>query len=162
MAKNADALAFLETYAALKRSLEALSGEMYGSAGLSGPQAKLLRHIAANPGISQAELARAACADAAFTGRALQPLLDEGWVERHRSSQDRREYVLSLCPRGRPVLKRAEEVRGRLAAHLVSLLDAEDLAAFQQLAEKLTGEPQPPAPVSPDKPARVKRSSRRG
>ena len=140
VAKISDALAFLESYGALKRRLDALCTEVYGEAELSPAQARFIRHVAANPGISQADLARATCADAALTGRVLQPLLDRGWIERARSKQDRREYVLSLGARGKPLLKRVDKARAKLGARVVEKLDAADLEAFDRIVEKLARE----------------------
>jgi DNA-binding MarR family transcriptional regulator len=144
-----DPLVFLESYASLKRCLDAVCTETYAASEFSALEAKILRYVAENPGTSQADLARATSTDAALTGRALQPLLDKGWIERRRSDEDRREYVLSLATPGRSPLKRAHQVRGKLAARLVEHLDERDLQDFDRIVEKLRTVQQTPLPVKP-------------
>jgi DNA-binding MarR family transcriptional regulator len=150
VAKKRDPLSFLDSYGALKRCLDALCTEAYAANELSPAEGKILRYVAENPGTSQADLARATCADAALTGRALQPLLDRGWIERQRSDQDKREYVLSLVAPGRPALKRVGIVRAKLAQHVAARLTQRDLQDFDRIVEKLSAVAEtPPLPKKP-------------
>lgn len=165
MARRRDPLLFLESYVALKRRLDAVCAETYGASEFSAVQAKILRHVANQPGISQAELARATATDPALVGRALQPMLDLGWIERRRSDEDRREYVLSLTPAGRGPHKRACDVRASLAAKLVAYLDERDLEDFDRIVGKLAPGEIPASvvkaetkPSAPADPARTRRT----
>jgi DNA-binding MarR family transcriptional regulator len=134
-----DPTEFIDNLGALRRCMSALAAQAYAGAGLGlgSTQAKLLRHVGAHGPISQAELARATGSDPALTGRALQTLIERGWVRRQRSDQDRREYVLEVGAEGRRALARVEKLRSDLAARVVAVLDARDLEAFDRLASKI-------------------------
>jgi DNA-binding MarR family transcriptional regulator len=128
---------FLDTYRSLKRYLTTLVGQTYAELGLGTTQVRLLEHVAANGGVSQAELSRATESDPALTGRALQTLIDRKWVLRTRSPDDRRAYVLQIGAAGRRVLDRVEELRIRLRAKVVTSLDERDLADFKRIVSRI-------------------------
>jgi len=128
---------FFDTYRSLKRYLTTLVGQAYAELGLGTTQVRLLEHIAANAGVSQAELSRATESDPALTGRALQTLVDRKWVLRTHSPDDRRAYVLQIGAGGRRVLDRVEKLRIRLGAKVVTLLDERDLADFERIVARI-------------------------
>lgn len=129
--------AFLDQYAALKKRITALVSQAYARAEVGAMQARLVRHIGRTSPISQAELARATSSDPPLTGRAVQALVERGYVRRARSAEDRREYVLSLTPAGRRLFDRVTELRAELARQLVAALDERDLADFERITGKL-------------------------
>ena len=150
-------LPFLETFGQVRRGLMALIDATYGSLGLGATQAKLLRRIGENSQVSQADLARATRTDPALTGRALQTLVDRGWVQRRRSREDRRAFSLELTPTGEALLRKVLTAREELGDRVRACLTAEDLAAFNRLAGKLLEAfpEQPRAEARPvDKPKR--------
>jgi DNA-binding MarR family transcriptional regulator len=128
---------FLETFAHLRRCLYGVVDATYGALGLGATQAKLLRRIGENRNLSQADLARATGTDPALTGRALQTLLDRGWVQRRRSRADRRAFSLELTPSGEALLREVLEAREEVAHRVRSCLNEEDLTAFDRIARKL-------------------------
>ena len=128
---------FLDTLSALASCLRSVAARRYSTIQLGATQAKFLRAIGRERGISQADLARATETDPTLTGRALAPLVDRGWVRRKRSEADRREYVLELTALGRRACKQVEAVRSRIAAHAVGALDARDIDDFDRIAKKL-------------------------
>src|SRR5882757_10135371 len=128
---------FIETFGALWRCLMSLSTQTYAAERLWSTQARFLRYIGQHRGISQAELARATDTAPTLTGRLLQTLLQRGLVERTRSQEDRREYVLVLGASGQRTRRRVEEARGRFAARVVAVLDRRDLDDFDRVANKL-------------------------
>jgi DNA-binding MarR family transcriptional regulator len=161
-----DPTEFIDKLGALRRCMSALAAQAYAGAGLGlgSTQAKLMRHIGAHGPISQAELARATGSDPALTGRALQTLIERGWVRRQRSDQDRREYVLELGAEGRRARARVEKLRSDLAARVVGVLDARDLEAFDRVAGKILATFEPAAAadaVTPEAAPRSLRSRRR-
>lgn len=130
-------MTFLETFAQLRRGLYGFAEGAYGALGLGATQAKLLRRIGENRNLSQADLARATGTDPALTGRALQTLLDRGWVKRRRSRDDQRAFSLELTESGEALLKDVLEAREEVALRVRSVLNDEDLAAFDRIAKKL-------------------------
>ena len=146
--RRRDPIEFFELFGALKRSIHSLAVEAYAAAEIGGTQARFVRYIGGHTRISQAELARATDTDQALTGRALQTLLDRGWVRRERSTEDRREYILELSPAGRRALTRIEQIRAGLAERATAPLDERDLEDFERIARKLLGTYEPPADES--------------
>lgn len=128
---------FLERFSDLSRCLRALAGRTYATFEVGSTQAKFLRHIGANRRLSQADLARATATDPTLTGRALETLIDRGWVRRSNSAQDRRQYVLELTASGQRTRKKVEEARRRIAVQMTEVLDPRDLDDFDRIARKL-------------------------
>jgi len=127
----------MDRFSAVARCLRSAAAQTYGTFEVGSTQAKFLRQIARTSGISQAELARATATDPTLTGRALETLIERGWVRRKRSQQDRRQYVLELSAAGQRTRARVEKARSGIAQRAVAALDARDLAAFDRIAEKL-------------------------
>ncbi len=130
---------FVETFAALARSLRMVVGQEYAGLDLGATQAKFLRHIGRHSAISQADLARATQTDPALTGRVLEALVDRGWVRRTRSKKDRRQYVLELSLPGQRMCRRVEAARRSAAERVVAVLEDRDLDAFERIVGKLVG-----------------------
>lgn len=128
---------FFDTFGAVRRCVSALGHEAYAELEIGTTQAKFLRVIGERGKISQAELARATTTDPALTGRILATLIERGWVDRERSDEDRREYVLELAAAGRRVRDKVEKLRAALAARIVAKLDDRDLDDFARIANKI-------------------------
>jgi DNA-binding MarR family transcriptional regulator len=136
--------AFYERLTALLRSLREVRAQAYATLDLGSAQAKLLRHIGQQSRISQADLARATDTAPTLTGRALEPLVERGWVRRKRSEEDRRQYVLELSAAGQRVRDRVETVREGIIEQMATVLDDRDFADFDRIATKILavfGEP---------------------
>jgi DNA-binding MarR family transcriptional regulator len=135
--KGRHPIEFIETFGSLWRCLMSLCTQTYAVEKLSSTQARFLRYIGQHGGVSQAELARATDTDPTLTGRALQTLLDRGWVRRKRSEEDRRKYILKLGATGQRARARAEAARARFAARVAAVLDERDLEDFDRIARTL-------------------------
>src|SRR5580704_20276 len=79
---------FLERFGTLSRCLRSAAAQSYATLDVGATQAKFLRHIGRHSRISQADLSRATATDPALTGRALETLIERGWVRRERSEED--------------------------------------------------------------------------
>lgn len=128
---------FLERFSDLSRCIRALAGRTYATFEVGSTQAKFLRHIGGNSRISQADLARATATDPTLTGRALETLIERGWVRRSNSEEDRRQYVLELTAAGQRTRKKVEEARRRIAVQMTDILDDRDIEDFERVARKL-------------------------
>jgi DNA-binding MarR family transcriptional regulator len=134
-----DPAEFLERFGTLSRSLRGAMAQAYAALDVGSTQAKFLRHVGRHSGMSQADLARATATDPALTGRALETLIERGWVRRKRSEEDRRQYVLELSAAGERARKRVEEARERIASQVMSVLDERDLEHFDAIVSKIVG-----------------------
>ncbi|HUB09729.1 MAG TPA: MarR family transcriptional regulator [Myxococcales bacterium] len=132
-----DPAEFYERLGAVTRCLRAAAAQAYAAFDLGTAQAKLLRHIGRSSRLSQADLARATRTAPTLTGRALEPLIEKGWVRRKRSEADRREYLLELSAAGRRLCARVEAARGAIIAQVGEALDERDRADFERIAGKI-------------------------
>lgn len=137
MAKRRAPTDFFETFGAVRRCVHGIAQEVYAEHEIGSTQAKFLRVIGERGQVSQAELARATQTDPTLTGRALGTLVDRGWVNRSRSDEDRREYILELSASGRRMRDKVEGLRSELAARIVGVLDERDLDDFDRVARKI-------------------------
>ena len=144
LVSSRDSHAFYERLTALLRSLRAVREQAYATFEVGTAQAKLLRHIGRESRISQADLARATDTAPTLTGRALEPLVERGWVRRKRSEEDRRQYVLELSAAGQRVRERVEAAREGIIEQMAAVLDERDFEDFDRIATKILsvfGEP---------------------
>ena len=95
-----DSHEFFERLTAVMRRLRSVAAQAYAAFEVGSAQAKFLRHIGLHSRLSQADLARATETAPTLTGRALETLVERGWVRRKRSEEDRREYILELTAAG--------------------------------------------------------------
>ncbi len=128
---------FLESFSALSRCVRSAAAQAYATFEVGSTQAKFLRHIGRHARISQADLARATVTDPALTGRALETLVERGWVKRTRSEEDRRQYVLELSAAGERARKRVDEGREQIGEKIATALDDRDLEDFERIAKKV-------------------------
>lgn len=154
--------AALSNLGALKRCLRSAVADAYGELGIGEAQLKILRCVAASPGITQAELARSTETDPALTGRALRGLIASRVLRRKPSKEDGRAYVLELGPQGAALLERANAANKRLVERVSAPLDARDLADFDRIAKKLVATlDAPPAVTAPKRGSAPKRAKKR-
>jgi len=128
---------FIESFGALSRCLRSLAAEAYAKFEVGSVQAKFLRHIGKNSLISQADLARATVTAPTLTGRALETLVERGWVRRKRSLEDRRQYLLELTAAGQRTRERVEEARMGVVEKVATVLDDKDLEDFDRISKKI-------------------------
>jgi DNA-binding MarR family transcriptional regulator len=93
-------------------------------------QYSVLVVIAANPGISQSDLADTLGIERARLVRLLDKLEKRGLTQRLDSRTDRRSHALRLTRAGQKVLKRAKMLAGLHEARLVEKLGAEQRRAM--------------------------------
>jgi DNA-binding MarR family transcriptional regulator len=132
-----DPHAFYDRLGAVMRALRSAAAQAYAPLDLGTAQAKFLRYIGEEQGISQAELARATVTAPTLTGRALEPLIERGWVKRTRSEEDRREYVLELTAAGKRARDRVLAARETIIAQVARALDDRDVRDFERIAAKI-------------------------
>ncbi len=119
------------------RSLRTAADQAYATVGVGSAQAKFLRHIGRESHISQADLARATQTAPTLTGRALESLVERGWVRRKRSEEDRRQYVLELTAAGQRARARVEGVRQGVLRRITDALDQKDIDDFDRVSKKI-------------------------
>jgi len=128
---------FYELFGQVTHALRGVAAEAYAQFDVGSAQAKFLRHIGKNSRISQADLARATLTAPTLTGRALETLIERGWVRRKRSEEDRREYLLELTAAGQRMRERVEKAREGIIDRIDQALDERDVEQFERIAKKI-------------------------
>jgi DNA-binding MarR family transcriptional regulator len=82
-------------------------------------------------------VARATDTAPTLTGRAVEPLVQRGWVRRKRSEEDRRQYVLELTASGERARAQVERAREAIIDRLATVLDGRDLDDFERISQKI-------------------------
>jgi DNA-binding MarR family transcriptional regulator len=132
-----DSHELFERFGAVARCLRSAAAQAYATFEVGSAQAKFLRHIGQNSRISQADLARATSTAPTLTGRALESLVERGWVRRRRSEEDRREYVLELTASGQRARERVEQARETIIERMATVVDERDVEDFDRIAGKI-------------------------
>ena len=135
--------------------MRGVAAQAYAALEVGSTQAKFLRYIGGGGPLSQADLARATATDPTLAGRALETLIERGWVRRKRSEADRRQYLLELSAAGQRVRARVEAERARIAARMAAVLDDRDRADFDRIAAKLHAAFEPVAAPDAPRPGRA-------
>lgn len=130
-----EAREFFDAFAAVMKLVRGQAASRYAELGLGTTQAKFLRRL--ERGISQAELARATDTAPALLGRAIEPLIERGWIKRTRSEVDRRQYDLELTAAGKRMREKVEAIRNGLIDDLGRALDDRDRADFARISKKM-------------------------
>lgn len=95
--------------------------------------------VAAQPGLTQQDLAAAAEIDASTLVATLDGLEQRGLAERRVLSEDRRKRAIHLTPEGERALARGRALARRLGDELFGPLTAEERRRFDLLLRKLAG-----------------------
>ena len=105
--------------------------------GLPTGSLTVLALIAANPGSSQAALARRAGLNNSALVGIVDKLEQRGLVERGRAANDRRRYQLTVTPAGRQMMETLFAVVTKEEASIRAALGARDLAALLALLDRV-------------------------
>jgi len=100
---------------------------------ISPAQYSVLLIIAANPGLSQAELARTLAIQRARLVRMLHRLDKRGLTRRLQSSDDGRTHALRLTPKGQETLRRAEALVEQHEARLIDKIGIEPYKTMKHI-----------------------------
>ncbi len=100
---------------------------------ISPAQYSVLLIIAANPGLSQSELARTLAIQRARLVRMLHRLDKRGLSRRLQSSSDGRTHALRLTPKGQETLRRAEALAAQHETRLIDKIGGEPYETMKKI-----------------------------
>lgn len=96
-----------------------------------------LELIAANPGISQAQVSQAIGLDRSAMVMVMDELEKRFWAKRQRCAQDRRRHRLSITPAGAKVLDSLFRCMEEAEARALAALDDRDLATVCRALDRI-------------------------
>ena len=99
----------------------------------------ILMLVAANPQVNQRRLGEALDISAPNMAVTLDRLVERGWVERVRSTADRRAMHIHLTPAGVDLVARAEKIAATMENPALRALSAAERALLIELLMKVAG-----------------------
>jgi DNA-binding MarR family transcriptional regulator len=117
----------------------AIAAAYFANFGLSIPEWRVMAILAANPGLSAAEVTARTAMDKVAVSRAVAALLAAGRLRRTTVPADRRRTHLALTPAGTGVYARVVPLALEYERRLVAPLSRRDRAAFDRILRELLG-----------------------
>jgi DNA-binding MarR family transcriptional regulator len=104
---------------------------------LKAVEFSILALVASNPGVNQKRIAQALDISAPNMAITLDRLVERGWVERVRSTRDRRAQQIHMTAKGRELEKRAGEIAIAMEDEPLCMLSAAERALLIELLLKV-------------------------
>lgn len=117
----------------------AIAAAYFAHFGLSIPEWRVMAVLAANPGLSAAEVTARTAMDKVAVSRAVAALLAAGRLRRTTAKADRRRTHLELTPAGAKVYAQVVPMALEYERHLIAPLSARDRATLDRLLRILLG-----------------------
>jgi DNA-binding MarR family transcriptional regulator len=117
----------------------AIAMAYFDNFGLSIPEWRVMAVLAANPGLSAAEVTARTAMDKVAVSRAVATLLAAGRLRRTMVKSDRRRTHLELTPAGKRVYAQVVPMALNYERHLIAPLSARDRATLDRLLRVLLG-----------------------
>ena len=97
----------------------------------------ILMLVAQNPQVNQKQLGQALDISAPNMAVTLDRMVERGWVERVRSTKDRRAQHIHLTPAGEQLVKRADKIAATMEASSLAVLSTAERALLIELLHKV-------------------------
>lgn len=138
-------LLHLVGYAASRASIELKKtfAEHLGPLELKVVEFSILVLVASNPQVNQRQLGQALDVSAPNMAVTLDRMVERDWVERIRSTQDRRAQHIHLTARGRELIRQAEKIAATMENAALRMLSPAERALLIELLLKVAW-PKPP------------------
>jgi DNA-binding MarR family transcriptional regulator len=117
----------------------AIAAAYFAHFGLSIPEWRVMAVLAANPGLSAAEVTARTAMDKVAVSRAVATLIAAGRLRRTTVPADRRRTHLALTPAGEGVYSRVVPMALEYERRLVSPLSKRDRATLDRILRELLG-----------------------
>jgi DNA-binding MarR family transcriptional regulator len=134
-------LTHLVGYAASRASIELkkVFAQYLGPLELKAVEFSILVLVASNPQVNQRQLGQALDVSAPNMAITLDRLVDRGWVERVRSTTDRRAQIIHLTRAGHELVERAETIARTMEDGALQMLSGAERALLIELLLKVAG-----------------------
>lgn len=141
-------LLHLMGYAATRASvaLKKVFAKHMGPLQLKAVEFSILVLVASNENVNQKQLGQALDVSPPNLAVTLDRMVERGWVERVRSTEDRRSQIVVLTAAGRQLVQRAEKIAATMENEALSVLSpAERLLLLELLLKVSHGRQRKPA-----------------
>jgi DNA-binding MarR family transcriptional regulator len=134
-------LTHLVGYAASRAAIEMrkVFARSLGPLDLRVVEFSILVLVASNADINQKRLGQALDVSAPNMAVTIDRMVERGWVERVRSTKDRRAVHIHLTPKGQELVVSAEKIAATMEAPALAALSAAEKALLIELLMKVAG-----------------------
>ncbi|MEP7303558.1 MAG: MarR family transcriptional regulator [Caldimonas sp.] len=141
------ALAHLVGYAASRAALELrkVFTRHMGPHGLKIAEFSILMLVAGNGEVNQKQLGQALDISPPNMAVTLDRMVESGWIERVRSTRDRRAQHIHLTPAGQAFSERTRKISATMEEPALAALSRAERALLIELLRKIVPEPASPA-----------------
>ncbi|CAG1015394.1 Multiple antibiotic resistance protein MarR [Burkholderiaceae bacterium] len=137
-------LTHLVGYAASRASIELKKTFQthLGPLDLKAVEFSILVLVASNQGVNQKQLCQSLDVSAPNMAITLDRMVERGWIERVRSTEDRRAQLIHLTPAGQALVRKAEKIAATMEQEAVGVLsEAERMLLIELLLKVARGRP---------------------
>ncbi len=99
---------------------------------------ELISYVARKPGCKQDDMCVDLCIDKGCVAKEIFILVEEGYIERKRSTSDRRAYELTLSPTGRKVTKELKKFTDEWNEMMFDQVDQADKDTFMTVLSQIS------------------------
>jgi len=134
-------LMHLVGYAATRASVELKKSfsKHIGPLQLKAVEFSILTLVASNEQVNQKQLGKALDVSAPNLAVTLDRMVERGWIERVRSTEDRRAQIVVLTPRGSQLIKRAQKIAATMEDETLRVLSPAERLLLLELLLKVAG-----------------------
>lgn len=126
-------LEILQQFGKLRKKINMRATQDLKPYGLGSKQAILIYTLKRHETCSLAELSRETFTDPAATGKAIDALIEKGWVARQEHPLDRRRWQIVLSDQGRIMSQKIEEIYRAIADQVIANLTSSEQAEFYRM-----------------------------
>lgn len=132
-------LTHLVGYAATRASVELKKTfqKHLGPLDLKAVEFSILVLVASNESVNQKQLGQSLEVSAPNMAITLDRMVERGWVERVRSTEDRRAQIIHLTPAGRRLVQQAESIASRMEEEATAVLSEGERLMLIELLLKI-------------------------
>jgi DNA-binding MarR family transcriptional regulator len=134
-------LTHLMGYAATRASvaLKKVFAKHLGPLHLKAVEFSILVLVASNENVNQKQLGQALDVSPPNLAVTLDRMVERGWVERVRSTEDRRSQIVVLTKSGQQLVQRAEKIAATMENDALSVLSPAERLLLLELLLKVSG-----------------------
>ena len=134
-------LTHLMGYAATRASvaLKKVFAKHMGPMHLKAVEFSILVLVASNENVNQKQLGKALDVSPPNLAVTLDRMVERGWVERVRSTEDRRSQIVVLTKAGQQLVQRAEKIAATMENESLSVLSPAERLLLLELLLKVSG-----------------------
>lgn len=134
-------LTHLMGYAATRASvaLKKVFAKHLGPMHLKAVEFSILVLVASNENVNQKQLGKALDVSPPNLAVTLDRMVERGWVERVRSTEDRRSQIVVLTKAGQQLVQRAEKIAATMENESLSVLSPAERLLLLELLLKVSG-----------------------